>query len=164
MIIISNISNEWCVYLRWELDLRMMFSKNVFWGATRPRRPPGIMGAPLLPRSRLLAMFAQVCRFGHIGGENKTRARWRGWLRQRRWPRYRFVLYFYNFCVAVSSENIFITSIVYYNIISTKSRIENTTTWAVQKTNGVDEGWEAWWRVIVITQKYYVCFVQLPVM
>lgn len=29
------------------------------------------------------------------------------------------------------------------NIISIKSHIENTTTWAVQKTNGVEEGWDA---------------------
>jgi len=31
------------LYLRCELDRRMMFSRNVFCGATRPRRPPGIL-------------------------------------------------------------------------------------------------------------------------
>lgn len=30
------------MYLRCELDRLMIFSRNVFWGATKPRRPPGI--------------------------------------------------------------------------------------------------------------------------
>lgn len=30
------------VYLRCELDRRMIFSRNVFCGATKPLRPPGI--------------------------------------------------------------------------------------------------------------------------
>jgi len=117
----------------------MMFSKNVFWGATRPRRPPGIMGAPLLPRSRLLAMFARVCRFGHIGGLNETRARWRGWLlRQRRSLRYCRVSDDYNFHVAVSNENILSHRL--YIILSTKSRFNNTKAWAIRKTNWSGRG------------------------
>lgn len=32
-----------CLYLRCEFERRMMFSKNVFCGATKPRRPPGIL-------------------------------------------------------------------------------------------------------------------------
>lgn len=114
------------MYLRWELDLRMMFSKNVFWGATRPRRPPGIMGAPLLPRSRLLAMFARVCRFGHIGGQKirnwRTRTR-RRLSRQRRWPRYRRLsdelLYYY-------SRSRTKTMISQYYLLPRKLRIDNT--------------------------------------
>lgn len=49
----------------------MMFSRNVFWGATRPRRPPGIMGAPLLPSRRPLAIF--VRRWCHVGRVGKHR-------------------------------------------------------------------------------------------
>lgn len=33
---------EFYLYSRCEFDLRMMFSRNVFCGATNPRRPPGI--------------------------------------------------------------------------------------------------------------------------
>lgn len=29
--------------LRWEFDRRIIFSKNVFCGATNPLRPPGIL-------------------------------------------------------------------------------------------------------------------------
>lgn len=31
------------VYLRCEFDRLIIFSKNVFWGATKPRLPPGIV-------------------------------------------------------------------------------------------------------------------------
>jgi len=38
------------------LDRRTMFSRNVFWGATRPRRPPAILlqrEAELLPAAHI---------------------------------------------------------------------------------------------------------------
>lgn len=33
----------WVQYLRCEFERRIMFSRNVFWGATSPLRPPGIV-------------------------------------------------------------------------------------------------------------------------
>lgn len=96
-------------------------------------------------------MFARVCRFGHIGGQNETRARRRGrLLRKRRLPWYRRVSDDHNLRVAVSNKNIRLLShrpyiiiiiiigiilFIYKNHVSMTQRCEQ-----FEQRIGVDEG------------------------
>jgi len=94
-------------------------------------------------------MFARVCRFGHIGGQNETRARRRGWLYYYDNDRGRgMTADYYDFRVAVSNENIILSHrsyiIFYYIYLQNRVYQRHDGVSNSELTNwGVDEGREA---------------------